>query len=143
MISYTDTNSSASVQDSSPLQTLKSELEHLKTTSDFLLHRVDSMQHALDQESFSLADQPIQISPTGKPAQVRLLLTVLNLEEVSLTLGSFLKALNIYLVRHDLVDLNDLQILLNPLLRAAFQKPSGLKKVPYGLLLNTSPKLFL
>jgi len=145
----TDSDTSSSVQDltdpteTSPIQTLKDELEHLKTTSDFLLHRVDSMQRALEQQSFSLADHKLHLQPTRRAAQVRLLLTVLNLEESNLTLGIFLKALNVYLLKHDLVDLNDLQVLLNPLLQAAFHKPPGLKKIPYGLLLNTLPTLFV
>jgi len=141
MISDSDTNSS--MQEPSSLQTLKDEIEHLKTTTDFLLHRLDSIQNALEQDTFSLSDHTIRIRPTGKPAQVRLLLIAIGLEESSLTVGKFLKALNIYLLKHDLVDLNDLQILLNPLLKAAFHKPLGLKKVPYGLLLNTLPTMFL
>ena len=140
---HTDSDTNSSVQETKPLETLYSEIEKLKETSNFLLHRLDSIKHELEQNSFPLADHPIQIAPTKYAAHVRLLLTVLNLEEPTLTVGNFLKALNIYLIQNDLVDLNDLQILLNPLLKSAFQKPLGLKKVPYGLLLNTLPQLFI
>jgi hypothetical protein len=32
---------------------------------------------------------------------------------------------------------------LNPILAAAFQKAPGIKKIPYGLLLHSLPKLFI
>jgi len=139
-----DTSSLSQEQhDSKLIETLHSEIEALKQTSNFLLHRVDSMQRALEQDSFPLTEYIIQVAPTKHAAQVRLLLTVLGLNESTLTVGSFLKALNRYLVQQNLVDLNDLQILLNPLLKEAFHKPLGMNKVPYGLLLNSLPKLFL
>jgi len=125
------------------LTTLEEELVQLKETSDFLLHRLDSMQRALDQESFQLDTRMIQIAPTRYARQVRMFFQVLELNETSTTLGGFLRALNRYLIRHDLVDLNDLQIHLNPTLYAAFQKPLGIKKVPYGLLLNSLSRMFV
>jgi len=140
---HTDSDTSSSVQETKPLQTLYSEIQELKQTSEFLLHRLDSIKQELDQNTFPLADHTIQIAPTKYAAHVRLLLITLGLEESTLTVGNFLKALNLYLIQNNLVDLNDLQILLNPLLKSAFQKPLGLKKVPYGILLNTLPKLFI
>jgi len=124
------------------LRTLQEELVQLKETSDFLLHRLDSMQRALDQDTFHLDMRPINIAPTRHARQVRMFFQVLGLQETSTTLGTFLRALNHYLIKQDLVDLNDLQIHLNPTLYAAFQKPLGLKKVPYGLLLNSLPSMF-
>jgi len=127
----------------SELQTLQEQIQLLKDQSNLLLHRVDSMQECLQQETFDLATQSIRINPTSKVKKVQLLLSVLHLEESNLTIGHFLSALNTYLIQHDLIDLNDLQIILNPLLAAAFQKAPGLKKVPYGLLLNSLPNLFV
>jgi hypothetical protein len=125
------------------ITTLEEELHALKTTTDFLLHRLDSMQRALEQESFHLDTRLIQIAPTRYAKQVRMFFQVLGLNETSATLGDFLRALNQYLIRHDLVDLNDLQIHLNPTLYAAFQKPIGIKKIPYGLLLNSLSNMFI
>jgi len=127
----------------SELQTLQEQIQSLKDQSNLLLHRVDSMQECLQQETFDLASQSIRINPTSKVKKVQLLLSVLHLEESNLTIGHFLSALNTYLIQHDLIDLNDLQIILNPLLAAAFQKAPGLKKVPYGLLLQSLPNLFV
>jgi hypothetical protein len=124
------------------LTTLQEELVQLKETSDFLLHRLDSMQRALDQDTFHLDMRPIKIAPTRHARQVRMFFQVLGLQETSTTLGDFLRAINRYLIKENLVDLNDLQIHLNPTLYAAFQKPLGLKKVPYGLLLNSLPSMF-
>jgi hypothetical protein len=124
------------------LTTLQEELVQLKETSDFLLHRLDSMQQILDHETFHLDARVIKIAPTRHARQVRMFFQVLGLQEEDATLGGFLRALNIYLIQQNLVDLNDLQIHLNPTLYAAFQKPLGIKKVPYGLLLNSLPSMF-
>ena len=45
--------------------------------------------------------------------------------------------------QNNLVDLNDLQIHMNPMLQLAFQKPLNIKKIPYGLLLNSLPQMFI
>jgi hypothetical protein len=136
-------NSDSELHQIDPLISLQEQIQLLKDQSNLLLHRVDSMQACLKQESFDLAIQTISIKSTNKAAKVKLLLTTLELKEDGLTVGHFLSALNTYLIKHDLVDLNDLQIILNPLLCAAFQKPTGLKKVPYGILLNSLPNLFV
>jgi hypothetical protein len=138
----TPTSPSVSTADDVELDTLSAQIEHLCQTAGFLSHRVDSMQRALDQESFQLENHPITVQPTAKAKHVEELLQALNLPQESLTLGKFLRALNLYLIHEDLVNLNDLQIHLNPLLSAAFQKPKSLKKIPYGLLLLSLPRMF-
>jgi hypothetical protein len=143
MNSETSSHSSEDTMLKTDISTLYEEIEELKKTSDFLLHRLDSMQRALQYETFELDTRPIQVAPTRHAKQVRLFLQVLGIKETSVTLGDFLRAFNVYLIQQDLVDLNDLQIYLNPSLYAAFQKPLGLKKVPYGLLLNSLPTMFI
>jgi hypothetical protein len=127
---------------SAELNSLQTEIEHLSTTANLLGHRLDTMQSLLDQHTFQLEFHPIRVAPQAKAEKVRELLVAVDVAEEGLTLGQFLKSLNLYLVRNDLVDLNDLQIILSPLLAAAFQKPRGLKKVPYALLLATLPRIF-
>ena len=124
------------------MNSLQAEIEHLSATANLLSHRLDTMQTLLDQETFQLDSQPIRIAPLAKAEQVRKLLVAIDVAEEGLTLGKFLRALNLYLIRSDLVDLNDLQIILSPLIAAAFQKAKGLKKVPYALLLSTLPRMF-
>ena len=123
------------------IQTLEQEIQELKQTTDLLLHRLDSMKHALEQESFQLATRTVQLKETPAKEQVSNLLKELGLEESSITLGSFLQALNLYILRQNLVDLNDLHIHFNPLLQAVF--PSKHEKVPYGFFLKSLPDLFI
>ena len=123
------------------IQSLEQEVQTLKQTTDLLLHRLDSMKHALEQESFQLATRTVQLKETPAKEQVRNLLKELSLEESSFTLGSFLNALNLYILRQNLVDLNDLHIHFNPLLQSVFQ--SKLEKAPYGFLLKSLPDLFV
>ena len=127
---------------STELNSLNAEIERLSTTANLLSHRLDTMQSLLDQHTFQLESHPIRVAPQAKAEKVRELLAAIDVTEEGLTLGKFLKALNLYIVRADLVDLNDLQIILSPLLAVAFQKPRGLKKVPYALLLATLPRIF-
>jgi hypothetical protein len=124
------------------LETLGAQIEHLCATAGLLSHRLHTMERALEQETFQLDTHPIKVALTAKAAHVEELITTLNLPQEGLTLGTFLRALNKYLVHEDLVDLNDLQIVLSPLIAAAFQKPKGLKKVPYALLLLSLPRMF-
>lgn len=142
-----DSNSTSSAYSNQSLNvdliTLEEHIEHMKTTSSFLAHRLDTIQRLLDQNTFELATLQIQLNPNEKPNQVRKLLKELSLDESTLVLGDFLRALNRYLIKEDLVDLNDLQIYLNPLIASAFQKPEGLKKVPYALLLNSLTRMFV
>ena len=125
------------------LKTLEQHIEHMKNTANLLGHRLDTIQQLLDRETFDLEHLTIRINTREKPKQVRELLECLALKEDDLQLGQFLRALNRYLIREDLVDLNDLQIHLTPLLASAFQKAPGLKKIPYALLLMTLPKMFM
>lgn len=125
------------------LDSLTMNLETLAQSANLLSHRLDSMQSLLDRQTFQLESHPIKVAPLTKAEQVHKLLIALELTEHGLTLGTFLRTLNLYLLQNDLVDLNDLQIILSPLIAAAFQKPKGLKKVPYGLLLATLPRMFV
>jgi hypothetical protein len=124
------------------LDTLESQIRSLCETSNFLSHRLDTIQRLLDQETFELETQSIKVFPGQHTTAVRTLLTALNLTDDNLKLGDFLRALNRYLIHNDLVDLNDLQIILSPLIASAFQKAPGLKKIPYPLLLTALPKMF-
>ena len=123
------------------IQSLEQEIQALKQTTDLLLHRLDSMQRSLEQESFQLATRVVQLKETHTKEQLKNLVQALGLEESSLTLGSFLKALNQYILRQNLVDLNDLHIYFNPLLQSVFQ--SNYEKVPYGFFLKSLPDLFI
>ena len=124
------------------LEDLTVNLQTLTQSANLLSHRLDSMQGLLDRQTFQLDSHPIKVAPLAKAEQVHKLLAEMSLTENGLTLGTFLRSLNLYLLQNDLVDLNDLQIVLSPLIAAAFQKPKGLKKVPYGLLLATLPRMF-
>jgi len=123
------------------IQSLEHEIQTLKQTADLLLHRLDSMQRSLEQDSFQLATRVVQLKETDTKQQVTILLEALSLDKSSLTLGSFLKAFNVYILKQNLVDLNDLHIHFNPLLQAVFQ--SNYEKVPYGFFLKSLPDLFI
>jgi len=133
--------SSMSIEDD--LKTLHDHIEDMKINANLLSHRLDSIQRLLEMEKFELHNLPIKVNPFEKPSQVYKLLDALELKEEGLILGQFLRSLNRWLIQEDLVDLNDLEIHLNPLVSAAFQKAPGLKKIPYALLLNSLPKMFI
>lgn len=124
------------------INTLESQIRTLCETSNFLSHRLDTIQRLLDQQTFELETQPIKVFPGQHTDAVKALLEALNLTDANLKLGDFLRALNRYLIHNDLVDLNDLQIILSPLIASAFQKAPGLKKIPYPLLLTALPRMF-
>jgi hypothetical protein len=124
-------------------KSLTSQIEDLCKSSDLLTHRLDTIQRLLDQQSFNLETQKIKVGPFAKAKNVRKLLDALQLNDEDLCVGDFLRALNCYLIHNDLVDLNDLQIKMTPLLSSAFQKAPGLKKIPYPLLLTALPKMFV
>ena len=138
-----DSESSTTIDSMELLKSLHTEITLLKEQSGFLLHRLDSMQQCLQQDTFLLANHPIRIAPTSHAVHVQILLKALSLNESSLNIGTFLKALNKYLIHNELIDLNDLQIILNPLLSASFQKDNSLKKVPYSVLLNSLTVMFI
>jgi hypothetical protein len=123
--------------------TLEEELTRLRDTAYFLRHRLDTVQSLLDQETFELDKHPAQIHPGKKGQAARNLLEALSVQETGLTIGTFLKALNQYLVGHDLVDLNDLTIRPNPLVAKAFCLENKTGAVPYCRLLLSLPALFL
>ena len=123
--------------------TLEEELTRLRDTAHFLRHRLDTVQTLLDRETFELEKHPAQIQQGKKGQAARNLLEALTLQESNLTIGTFLKALNQYLVNHDLVDLNDLTIRPNPLVAKAFCLEHKTVSVPYSRLLLSLPALFL
>ena len=124
-------------------KTLREHIEHLKQTSDILDYRLDTIQNLLTQQMFDLESYELRVAPNSHANQVTALLKELGLKDhASLKMGAFLKALNKWLIQKELVDLNDLQIHLNPMLCAAFQKAPGLKKIPYALLLTSLPRMF-
>jgi hypothetical protein len=125
------------------LSNLAIELHKLKDTANLLSHRINTLQTLLDQERFELSSYELKVKPTARQAKVRELLTAIGVQEEGLLMGDFLTALNKWLVSQGHVDLNDLQILMTPLLSAAFYKPLGLKKMPYPLLLLALEKMFL
>jgi hypothetical protein len=124
-------------------KTLAKQIEDLCETSNLLSHRVDTMQRLLEMHEFNLETQIIKVGPFSKAKNVRKLLEALELSEEGLCVGDFLKALNRYLIQNELVDLNDLQIKMTPLLSSAFHKAVGMKKMPYALLLTALPKMFV
>lgn len=110
---------------------------------DVMKYRLDSMQRALEQRSFSLENLPIRLRedvPTSDATSQ--FLTHLSLSEENLTLGRFLKALNTYLVHKELVDLNDLEIYVPPTLKSALNMDASLVKVPYATVLWHIPQVF-
>lgn len=125
------------------LKTLASELERLIQTTNLLSHRVDSLQMLMDQDRFELSTMQIRVKPSDRSTHVHTLLEAIGTIEEDLCVGEFLHALNTYLIHNGLVDLNDFQIHLTPLLCAAFNKAPGLKKLPYPLLLLSLPQMFV
>ena len=123
--------------------TLEEELTRLRDTAHFLRHRLDTVQSLLDQETFELDKYPANIQQGKKGQAARNLLEALGIQEADLTIGTFLKALNQYLVGQDLVDLNDLTIRPNPLVAKAFCLEHKSGSVPYCRLLLSLPALFL
>lgn len=141
MASDSDSDSDADNSVSSPILSLYDQLIQLKSSTDLLQHRVDTIEHLLDHEPI-FTEIPLRVAPKRTAHKVRELLTAMNLQEEGLTLETFLRTLNKYLIHQELVDLNDLQIHLSPIVAAAFHKPIGLKKVPYALLLLALPSMF-
>ena len=125
------------------LSNLAIELQKLKDTSNLLSHRLNTLQTLLDQERFELSSYELKVRPSARAGKVRELLTSIGVQEEGLLMGDFLTALNKWLVSQGHVDLNDLQILMSPLLSSAFYKPAALKKMPYPLLLLALDKMFL
>jgi len=124
-------------------ESLETTIQTLKTTSNLLLHRLDSVQTALKHETFELDTRTVQLKETANLPQVKQLLEVLNLHQVSFPIGTFIRALNTYILQEQLVDLNTLHIHLTPLLASVFQAHSTLQTVPYGFFLKNLPLLFV
>ncbi len=131
------------MEETPDFKSLTEHIEYLKQTSNLLGYRLDTIQTLLDQQTFDLEGYTLRVAPTSNANKVVELLKELGLaDHASLKMGDFLKSLNTWLIQKELVDLNDLQIYLNPMLCAAFQKAPGLKKIPYALLLTSLPRMF-
>jgi hypothetical protein len=121
---------------------LATQIEALARTSNLLLHRLDSIERAIEQETFELASLKVRIKDGPNAADVRSLVTTLNLAEPIL-IGDFLKALNQHIITHNLVDLNDLEITVTPYIRKAFYLQPTDTKIPYAKLLLGLPSMFM
>ena len=121
---------------------LATQIEALARTSNLLLHRLDSIERAIEQETFELASLKVRIKDGPNAADVRSLVTTLNLAEPIL-IGDFLKALNQHIIAHNLVDLNDLEITVTPYIRKAFYLQPTDTKIPYAKLLLGLPSMFV
>lgn len=121
---------------------LASHVEMLAQASNLLLHRLDSVERALDQQTFELASLKVNVKDGLNVAEVRNLIENLNLTEPFL-IGDFLRALNQYLIHNDHVDLNDLEILTTPFIQKAFYLQPTDIKIPYAKLLLGLPYMFV
>ena len=122
---------------------LREAIEHLETSTDFLQHRLDTIQSQLDVHTFSLESMRIRVLKSTRTSALRKLLGLLEINEKTLTMGVFLTRLNRYLVQNDFIDLNDLYIRISPLLSIVFHFPPGTRKVPYSFLLKELKNLFV
>ena len=130
------------IYDVEPTKTLEEQLLKLSDLVDVVSYRLDSMQRALHHNSFTLEHQPITIRDTESASSTRFLLETLKCPEENLTLGVFLKHLNTYLLHTELVDLNDLEIYLTPVLISGLHIDGTARKVPYASLLWHIPQVF-
>lgn len=124
---------------SSQLETLEELVVNLQKQSDIMYHRLDTIQQLFESDQFDFDTRPI----TPHTQSAKDLLECIGVGAESLTLGDFLKSLNQWLIHTERVDLNDLQILMSPLLAAAFELPSTLSKIPYPMFLMNLHKCFL
>ncbi len=124
---------------SSQLETIEELVINLKKQTETMYHRVDTIQQLFTSEQFEYDTQPIQ--PRTQAAKE--LLECIGIDQSGLTLGVFLRSLNQWLIHTERVDLNDLQILMSPLLASAFDLPTTLSKVPYPMFLMNLHKCFL
>lgn len=134
--------SDSSVSDdsaTSQFETIEELVVNLQKQTETMYHRVDTIQHLFDTDQFEYDSQPIQ--PRTQAAKD--LLDCMKVVQTDLTLGDFLKSLNQWLIHTDRIDLNDLQILMSPLLAAAFEIPTHSSKVPYPTFLINLHKCFL
>ena len=130
------------IMDDSPNDDLAAQIEALVQASNLLLYRLDSMERALNQETFELASLKVRVKDGPNATEVRSLVATLNLTEPFL-IGDFLKALNQHIIQNDLVDLNDLEITTTPYLRKAFYLQPTNTKIPYAKLLLGLPNMFV
>ena len=137
---YTDMNMDDSPKEE--LSKLTRQVETLAQASNLLLYRLDSVERALNQETFELAALKVRIKDGLNSAEVRNLVATLNLTEPIL-IGDFLKALNQHIIHQDLVDLNDLEITVTPYIRKAFYLQPTDTKIPYAKLLLGLPSMFI
>lgn len=124
---------------SSQLETMEELVCNLKKQTETMYHRVDTIQQLFQLEQFEYDTQPIQ--PRTEAAKQ--LLEWIGLQSDEMTLGRFLRVLNQWLIHTDSIDLNDLQILMSPLLAAAFDLSPTLSKISYPMILINLHKCFL
>ena len=122
--------------------TVREAIENLEKSAYFLQHRLDTIQSQLDVHTFSLETMRLHLHKSSRTNVLRKLLSLLELDEKSLTMGDFLKKLNTYLIQNDFIDLNDLQIKTSPLIALVFEIPTEKRKVPYPFLLKQMKYLF-
>lgn len=122
---------------------LRTCIETLMNSTNGFLHRLDSIERLMDQNKFDYETMKIKINQNANVEHVQTLVSLLSLDESKLTIGTFLRALNRYLIHNDLVDLNDLEIKITPLLHSAFYMTTAESKVPYMNLLLGLPKMFV
>lgn len=134
---YSDLN-----MDDSPKEELAAQIDRLVCTANLLLYRLDSVERALNQETFQLAALKVRVKDGPNAEQVRSLVSTLNLTEPFL-IADFLKALNQHIIHQDLVDLNDLEITVTPYIRKAFYLQPTDTKIPYAKLLLGLPSMFV
>lgn len=126
------------------LQSLRDLIQTLSATTDFLAHRLDSVQREMEMHTFSLDTFPVKPKKHSRTHYTKKLLALIELPDKGpgLTCGAFLQALNKYLLENDYVDLNDLQIRMSPLIAMTFFIPLERSKVPYSYLLKNLPEVF-
>ena len=136
-----DTNESFSSEDSttSQLETIEDIVVNLQKQTDIMYHRLDTIQQLFETDQFDFDTKPI----TPRTQAAKDLLECIGLSTADLTLGAFLRALNQWLIHTERVDLNDLQILMSPLMAAAFELSPTLSKIPYPMFLINLHKCFL
>ena len=124
---------------SSQLETIEDLVVNLQKQTDIMYHRLDTIQQLFETDQFDFDTKPVK--PRTQAAKD--LLDCIDVKTEDLTLGDFLRALNQWLIHTERVDLNDLQILMSPLLAAAFDLSPTLSKVPYPIFLMNLHKCFL
>ena len=121
---------------------LKTHIEKLLNSTNNMIYRLDSIERMMEQNMFDFDSLKVKIAKGQNEEHVRTLIGLLDLNESNMTIGTFLRALNRYLIREALVDLNDLEIYITPELYSAFYIKDDGQKVPYIFLLLGLSQMF-